>query len=76
MFTKEFEDQAKEKKHMTSTQAATIARDAKVKKLALIHYSPRYNDYDLKPLLDEAQEIFPDTVLSKDRMSFDIPNED
>ena len=76
MFTREFEDQAKEKKHMTSTQAATIARDAKVKKLALIHYSPRYNDYDLKPLLDEAQEIFPDTVLSKDRMSVDIPNED
>ncbi|MDY6031874.1 MAG: ribonuclease Z [Treponemataceae bacterium] len=76
MFTREFEDQAKEKKHMTSTQAATIARDAKVKKLALIHYSPRYNDYDLKPLLDEAQKIFPDTVLSKDRMSFDIPNED
>ena len=76
MFTREFADQAKEKKHMTSTQAATIARDANVKKMALIHYSPRYNDHELTPLLDEAREIFPNTVLSKDRMAFDIPNED
>ena len=76
MFTKEFEDQAKEKKHMTSSQAAQIAKDANVKKMALIHYSPRYNDYDLKPLLTEAQSIFPETILSKDRMTFEIPNED
>ena len=76
MFTKEFEDQAKEKKHMTSTQAAQIAKDANVKKMALIHYSPRYNDYELKDLLTEAQSVFPETVLSKDRMTFEIPNED
>ncbi|MGP1586881.1 MAG: ribonuclease Z [Treponemataceae bacterium] len=76
MFTSEFEEQAKEKKHMTCAQAAKIASDAKVKKMALIHYSPRYNDYELSPLLDEARKIFPNTVLSKDRMTFDIPNED
>lgn len=73
MFTKELEDQAKEKKHMTSVQAATIAKDGNVKKMGLIHYSPRYTDYDLKNLLEEAQEIFPETVLTKDRMIFDIP---
>ncbi len=76
MFAKDFEDQAKEKKHMTSTQAAQIAKDANVKKMALIHYSPRYNDYELKDLLTEAQSVFPETVLSKDRMTFEIPNED
>ncbi|MBQ1983355.1 MAG: ribonuclease Z, partial [Spirochaetaceae bacterium] len=76
MFAKDFEDQAKEKKHMSSTQAAQIAKDANVKKMALIHYSPRYNDYELKDLLTEAQSIFPETVLSKDRMTFEIPNED
>jgi ribonuclease Z len=76
MFAKDFEDQAKEKKHMTSTQAAQIAKDANVKKMALIHYSPRYNDYELKELLTEAQSVFPETVLSKDRMTFEIPNED
>lgn len=73
MFTKELEDQAKEKKHMTSVQAATIAKDGNVKKMGLIHYSPRYTDFDLKNLLEEAKEIFPETVLTKDRMIFDIP---
>ena len=76
MFAKDFEDQAKEKKHMTSTQAAKIAKDGNVKKMALIHYSPRYNDYELKQLLTEAQSVFPETILSKDRMTFEIPNED
>ena len=76
MFAKDFEDQAKEKKHMTSTQAARIAKDGNVKKMALIHYSPRYNDYELKQLLTEAQSVFPETILSKDRMTFEIPNED
>lgn len=76
MFAKEFEDQALEKKHMTSEQAATIARDAKVDKMALIHYSPRYTDYELSTLAEEAQKIFPNTVLSRDRMVFEIPNKD
>lgn len=76
MFAKEFEDQAKEKKHMTSVQAATIAKEGNVKKIGLIHYSPRYTDYELKNLLEEAQEVFPQTVLTKDRMIFDIPYED
>jgi len=68
MFAKGMEQDAAEKKHMTCTQAAQIARDAAVKKMALIHYSPRYTDHDLKQLLKDAQEIFPNTVLSKDRM--------
>ncbi len=76
MFTEEFEDQAAEKKHMTSKQAATIAKDANVDKMALIHYSPRYTDSELKLLLSEAQTVFPKTMLTKDRMIFDIPFKD
>ena len=68
MFEKGMEKDAAEKKHMTCIQAAQIAKDAAVKKMALIHYSPRYTDYDLKQLLKDAQEVFPKTVLSKDRM--------
>lgn len=64
---------AVEKKHMTAGQAAAIARDAGgVKKLALIHYSPRYAEQELRILLDEARAVFPDTVLSKDRMHLPI----
>lgn len=72
MFENALEEDAREKKHMTALQAAVIARAACVKKLALIHYSPRYADAELRILLEEAQSIFPDTELSRDRMIFPI----
>jgi ribonuclease Z len=67
MFTRDLAESAREKRHMTSEQAAKIALEAGVKKLALIHYSPRYNEYNLKELLKEAQAVFPGTILSRDR---------
>lgn len=73
MFEEALKDQAKEKKHMTARQAATIARDAKVRRMAMIHYSPRYTDRELEVLLKEAQEIFPQAELTRDRMHFDLP---
>ena len=76
MFEQALLDQAKEKKHMTAKQAATIARDAKAKKMAMIHYSPRYTDKELFVLENEAREIYPGAILSKDRMRFEIPYED
>jgi len=72
MFEKDLLESALEKKHMTAEQAAKIALAAKVRKLALIHYSPRYNDFDLKQLLKEAESIFPATVLTRDRMVLPI----
>lgn len=69
MFEHALLESAVEKKHMTAVQAAMIARDAGgIKQLALIHYSPRYTEYELKKVLAEAREIFPDTILSRDRM--------
>ena len=73
MFEEALIDQAREKKHMTAKQSATIARDAGVKRMAMIHYSPRYTDRELTVLLDEARTIFPSAELTKDRMHFDIP---
>jgi ribonuclease Z len=73
MFEHGLVDSAIEKRHMTARQAAQIAQDAgNVRQLGLIHYSPRYADRDLKVLLEEAREIFPNTVLTKDRMRFPI----
>ena len=76
MFTADLKETAREKKHMTSAQAAMIARDAHVKKMGLLHYSPRYSNGELKYLARDAREIFPDTVLTRDRMSFYLPLED
>ncbi|WP_010256585.1 ribonuclease Z [Treponema primitia] len=72
MFERALEESAREKKHMTAEQAAYLAKAAEVKKMALIHYSPRYTEYDLKQLLKEAQSIFPGTILSRDRMVYPI----
>jgi ribonuclease Z len=77
MFEQALAEDARAKKHMTAEEAARIAAAAGgIKKLALIHYSPRYTEFDLKQLLKEAQSIFPDTVLSRDRSVFPIEFED
>ena len=73
MFEAALEDQAREKKHMSAVQAATIARDAQVKRLSMIHFSPRYNDKDLALLQDEARKVFPDAMLCRDRMAIPLP---
>ncbi len=76
MFEKALEETAREKKHMTSYEAGLVARDSGSRKLCLQHYSPRYSDRELKVLERDAKEVFPDTVLTRDRMSFDIPLKD
>ena len=73
MFEDELIDQAKEKKHMTASQAATIARDAEVRRMCMIHYSPRYTDRELDKLLEQARAVWPKSELSRDRMNIDIP---
>ncbi len=76
MFTADMAETAYEKRHLTAAQAATIARDGEVAQLALMHYSPRYSDWELKYLLRDAQEIFGPTVLGRDRMGFELPLKD
>lgn len=61
-FLTEHEQRAKTTGHSTAHQAAMIAQKANVKKLIIGHFSSRYND--TKPLLKEAQEVFPDTILA------------
>ena len=72
MFERALEENAMEKKHMTAEQAARIALEADVRKLALIHYSPRYTEHELKQVIKEAEAVFPRTALTRDRMVFPI----
>lgn len=55
---------AKERKHSTAREAATIARRARVKELALIHFSARYRD--LRLIEAEAKKVFANTVVTRD----------
>ena len=61
----EGEKLAKEHNHLTSKDAATLAKRSKVKTLILTHLSERY-EHDPKPLLDEAKNIFKNTLIAKD----------
>ena len=67
-FCDEEEIQAAATGHSTSRQAAMIAKAAQAGKLAIGHYSIRYRQEDM--LLAQAQEVFPDTVLSNEGMVY------
>ena len=73
MFTQEYAESAREKKHLTAVDAARIARDGGVNELGLIHYSPRYMKRELALLLEEAREVFEPTFLTRDLQALQIP---
>lgn len=76
MFERDLAEDARSKKHMTAEEAALIARDGNCGMLCLQHYSPRYSNQELKKLRDEASSVFANTILTRDRMNFDIPLKD
>lgn len=57
--------------HMTAAQAAQLAQEAEVRKLALTHFSQRYLSID--PFYHEAKAIFPDVFVAKDLASLPLP---
>ncbi|MCD7971889.1 MAG: ribonuclease Z [Candidatus Azobacteroides sp.] len=61
---------AKQTFHSSAMQAAEIAKQACVKKLMIGHYSARY--YDIKPLLEEARNIFPETIAAYEGLKINI----
>ena len=66
----EKKEKAREYKHMTFTEAASLARRAQVGQLWLTHYSPslvRPEDF-----LDGVRRIFPEAVAAKDGRSVDL----
>ena len=63
-------EKAKEHKHMTFKEAATMAKDADVKELWLTHYSPSLNRP--KDFAKEATDVFKNTVISKDGQTKDL----
>ncbi len=56
--------------HSTAKQAAEIATLVKAKSLILGHFSSRY--VDLNPMLQEAQEVFPEAMLSEEGQTYTI----
>jgi len=63
-------DRAAETGHSTARQAATLAEEAGVELLALVHASSRYNVSDL---VREAREILPGAVAPRDFDLVEVP---
>jgi ribonuclease Z len=59
-------ERARETLHSTAGEAALVAREAGVRMLALTHLSTRYFGHDV---VEEARELFPETVVPRD---FDV----
>lgn len=69
-FLEDEKEKARETKHSTAEEAATVAQRAHVKKLIIGHFSARYKD--LTPVLQQAQKIFPETSLALEGETFEL----
>ncbi len=69
-YLKDLEDRASKRFHCTTVQAATIAQKAAVEKLIIGHFSSKYES--LKEFEEEAKEVFPNTELAIEGVTYRI----
>ena len=69
-YTEQYADKCKLTMHSTARQAAEIAKKAAVGQLIIGHYSARVDDHGL--FLQEAKEVFPDTLMAEERQQYQI----
>jgi ribonuclease Z len=69
-FTDEDAERARVTAHSTARQAATLARDAEARLLALTHISSRYAGGELR---DEARSVFAATEAPRDFDTIEVP---
>lgn len=70
-FSSELEALAKEHLHLTSKQAAEIAKKSNSKKLILTHLSQRY-EKEKNKILNEAKRVFKNSFLAEDLQNFGV----
>ena len=70
-FGDELKDQAREHLHLTSSQAAEIAKKSNSEKLILTHISQRY-EKNLKFILNQTKKVFRNSFIAEDFGVFEI----
>ena len=71
-FADEEQPRALETGHATAREAGEVAAKAEVKRLVLTHLSARYS-VNTSDLLQQAREVFPETVVARDGYEMDVP---
>lgn len=69
-YLNEFATLARQRGHSTTGEAARIAQMAGAERLILGHFSKRYRDES--PILNEAKEIFPNSMLAADGLQINL----
>ena len=69
-FTEELIEESHHFGHSTAIQAAEIAREARARRLLITHFSSRFPD--IRPLLEEARSVFPETYAAEDLIEFEV----
>lgn len=69
-YTEDFKEKAVKYLHSTAKEAALTAKNANAAQLMLGHYSQRYNSD--QPLLEEAKQVFKNTVLANEGLVIDV----
>ena len=64
-------EEARSHGHMTALEAATMAKEAGVRRLALTHFSQRYGS--LEPFREEAGAVFKDVFVARDLEVVELP---
>jgi ribonuclease Z len=71
-YADEDREMARDRKHSTIREAATVAKLAGVRKFVATHFSTRYEGGLLKQLKHEGREVFPDLIMAKDLIQIDL----
>ncbi len=74
-FGEEEAERARETRHSTAKEAGQVALAARVRRLVLSHLSARYSR-DFTPILEQAREVFSETVVARDGLTIEVPYPD
>jgi ribonuclease Z len=69
-FTQDLVEESRHFGHSTAIQAAETARKANARRLLITHFSSRFPD--VRPLLEEARSVFPETQAAEDLAEFEV----
>lgn len=69
-YLQQHQDKSEEYYHMTAQEVGLLANQAQVKKLVLLHFSPRYKN--VKEIEEEAKNVFKNAVCAHDFMRFKL----